>query len=75
MKIQLLASNGGSHPRAVVQFLTTYLVNDTLAIDAGSLGCFASWDRQQRMYLHDGQLWRVSDEPFDTEIYDTPNRQ
>src|SRR5208337_1011591 len=24
---------------------------------------------QQSMYLHDGKLWRVSDDPFDTEIY------
>jgi hypothetical protein len=24
---------------------------------------------QQQMYLHDGQLWRVSDDPFDLEIY------
>jgi hypothetical protein len=24
---------------------------------------------QQAMYLHDGKLWRVSDDPFDTEIY------
>jgi hypothetical protein len=24
---------------------------------------------QQQMYLHDGRLWRVSDDPFDLEIY------
>ena len=26
-------------------------------------------EEQQRMYLHDGRLWRVSDDPFDSEIY------
>jgi hypothetical protein len=26
-------------------------------------------EEQQQMYLHDGRLWRVSDDPFDTEIY------
>ena len=26
-------------------------------------------EEQQRMYLHDGKLWRVSDDPFDAEIY------
>ena len=26
-------------------------------------------EEQQRMYLHDGKLWRVSDDPFDLEIY------
>jgi hypothetical protein len=24
---------------------------------------------QQRMYLRDGHVWRVSDDPFDTDIY------
>ena len=26
-------------------------------------------EEQQRMYLHDGQLWTVSDDPWDDEIY------
>jgi hypothetical protein len=26
-------------------------------------------EEQQRMYLHGGQLWRVSDDPYDLEIY------
>jgi cAMP phosphodiesterase len=32
-----------------MQYLTTYLVNDMLAIDAGSLGYFASWAEQQQI--------------------------
>jgi hypothetical protein len=26
-------------------------------------------EEQQRMYLRDGKVWRVSDDPFDTDIY------
>ncbi len=29
-------------------------------------------EEQQRMYLHDGQVWRVSDDPFDLDIYRPP---
>ena len=29
-------------------------------------------EEQQKMYLHDGRLWRVSDDPYDTEIYNPP---
>ena len=46
MRIELLPS---SIPAADGQFLTTYLVNDTVAIDAGSLGLLADLRRQQRV--------------------------
>ncbi len=49
MRIKLLPSDGGSGTSRSVQFLTTYLVNDLLAMDAGSLGCFATWEEQQRV--------------------------
>lgn len=49
MRVKLLASDGGSGLLPSPQFLTTYLVNGSLAIDAGSLGYFAAWDEQQRV--------------------------
>ncbi len=47
MRIKLLASDCGSDPLQSRQFLTTYLVNGSLALDAGSLGYFATWEEQQ----------------------------
>lgn len=29
-----------------------------------------SLEEQQRMYLHDGRVWRVSDDPFDADVYE-----
>jgi len=46
MRIELLPS---SHPGADAQFLTSYLVNDEVAIDAGSIGLLADLRRQQRI--------------------------
>lgn len=43
MKVELLAS---SVPAGDAQFLVSYLVNDAVAIDAGSLGLLANLDRQ-----------------------------
>ncbi|HEY2759314.1 MAG TPA: hypothetical protein VGI75_01185 [Pirellulales bacterium] len=28
-----------------------------------------NFDEQQRMYLHNGRVWRVSDDPFDRDLY------
>lgn len=44
MKIQLLSGGGLSNPKE--QYLTSFLVNDTIAIDAGSLPLALSRDRQ-----------------------------
>jgi ribonuclease BN (tRNA processing enzyme) len=41
-----IASDGGELPG---QYLISYLINDTLAIDAGSLGLFGSPDEQARI--------------------------
>jgi len=46
MRIELLPS---SQPASDRQFLVSYLVNDTVAIDAGSIGLLADLDRQQRV--------------------------
>ena len=46
MRIELLPS---SQPASDRQFLVSYLVNDTVAIDAGSIGLLADIDRQQRV--------------------------
>ena len=29
-------------------------------------------DEQQRIYLHGGQFWRASDDPFDRNVYHPP---
>ena len=46
MRIELLPS---SHPGTDAQFLTSYLVNDEVAIDAGSIGLLADLRRQQHI--------------------------
>ncbi|MCX7390107.1 MAG: 3',5'-cyclic-nucleotide phosphodiesterase [Planctomycetota bacterium] len=46
MKIELLPS---SVPVSDVQYLTTYLINDEIAIDCGSLGLLADLERQKRV--------------------------
>lgn len=38
MRLTLLPSCASNHPASSWQFLTTFVVNDTLAVDAGSLG-------------------------------------
>ena len=42
VKVILLPSSVSDRPEAQDQFLTTYLINDCLAIDAGSLGLFGT---------------------------------
>ena len=46
MRVELLPS---SLPAGDAQFLVTFLVNDVVAIDAGSLGLLADLDRQRRV--------------------------
>ena len=46
MKVELLPS---SIPPSDAQFLVTFLVNDTVAIDAGALGLLADLRRQERV--------------------------
>jgi cAMP phosphodiesterase len=46
MQVELLPS---SVPASDAQFLVSFLVNDTLAIDAGSLGILADLERQRRV--------------------------
>ena len=46
MRIELLPS---SVPAGAAQFLVTFLVNDAVAVDAGSLGLLADLDRQRRV--------------------------
>jgi cAMP phosphodiesterase len=46
MKVELLPS---SVPASESQFLVSFLVNDTVAVDAGSLGLLADLDRQERV--------------------------
>lgn len=46
MRVELLSS---SIPQSSSQFLVTFLVEDVLAIDAGSLGLLADLDRQTRV--------------------------
>jgi len=46
MRVELLPS---SLPPSDLQFLVSYLVNDTVAIDAGPLGLLADLGRQQRV--------------------------
>lgn len=46
MKVELLPS---SIPPSDAQFLVTFLVNDTVAIDAGALGLLADLGRQERV--------------------------
>lgn len=46
MRIELLPS---SQPPSDRQFLVSYLVNDSVVIDAGSIGLLADLDRQQRV--------------------------
>lgn len=46
MKVELLPS---SVPVSDAQFLVSFLVNDTVAVDAGSLGLLADLDRQRRV--------------------------
>jgi cAMP phosphodiesterase len=46
MRVELLPS---SVPASDAQFLVTFLVNDAVAVDAGSLGLLADLDRQRRV--------------------------
>lgn len=47
MKVKLVGSSVGDGPAR--QFLTSYLIDDTLAIDAGSVGFMSSLDAQRRI--------------------------
>ncbi len=46
MRVELLTS---SHPPSDQQFLVTYLINDEVAIDAGSVGLLADLKRQEQI--------------------------
>ena len=46
MKVILLPSSVSDRPECQAQFLTTYLINDSLALDAGSLGLFGTAHEQ-----------------------------
>jgi cAMP phosphodiesterase len=49
VKITLLPSSVSEYHRDQLQFLSSYLVNDTLAIDAGCIGFFGSPQEQARI--------------------------
>ncbi|MBL8795899.1 MAG: 3',5'-cyclic-nucleotide phosphodiesterase [Planctomycetia bacterium] len=49
MKITLLPSSLGIDGAPTRQFLTSFLINDTVAIDAGSLGYWHRWQDQARV--------------------------
>jgi ribonuclease BN (tRNA processing enzyme) len=49
VKITLVPSAVGGHGQALLQYLTSYLINDTVAIDAGSLGVFKTPADQARI--------------------------
>jgi ribonuclease BN (tRNA processing enzyme) len=49
LKIQLLPSSVGEGPSGGHQYLTTYLINDDLAVDAGCLGFYAGPAEQSRV--------------------------
>lgn len=49
MKIQLLPSATSTTGERELQFLTTYLINDNLAIDAGSLGLALDLEAQRKI--------------------------
>src|SRR5262245_9417827 len=49
VKVLLIPSWTGGPPAEAYQYLTSFLVNDTLAIDAGSLGFHGSPDQQARI--------------------------
>lgn len=49
MKITLVPSSVSSGPAAQNQFMTSFLVDDSIAIDAGSLGFFGSPQEQARV--------------------------
>lgn len=49
MKITLLPSSLGTDAAAARQYLTSFIVNETVAIDAGSLGLLHSWEDQARL--------------------------
>lgn len=49
MRIRMLGSSVGPEASGGCQYLTSFLVNDRIAIDAGSLGYLASLDRQARV--------------------------
>jgi ribonuclease BN (tRNA processing enzyme) len=46
VKVILLPSSVSDRPESQAQFLTTYLINDAVAIDAGSLGLYGSAQEQ-----------------------------
>ncbi|NCY02721.1 MAG: 3',5'-cyclic-nucleotide phosphodiesterase, partial [Planctomycetia bacterium] len=46
MRVELLNS---SVPQSELQFLVSFLVNDEVAVDAGSLGLLADLRRQRRV--------------------------
>ena len=49
MKVQLLPSSFPSRPDRGAQYLTTFVINDEIAIDAGSLGLVGSPGEQARI--------------------------
>jgi ribonuclease BN (tRNA processing enzyme) len=49
VNIQLLPSSVSTQPGSPNQYLTSFIINDVLAIDAGSLGLFQSPDEQSRV--------------------------
>jgi cAMP phosphodiesterase len=49
VKIQLLPSSVADKPDGPNQYFTSYIVNDRLAVDAGSLGLFQSPQEQSRI--------------------------
>ena len=46
MKISLLPSSLGRNENCALQYLTSFLIDDVLAIDAGSLGFFRAPEQQ-----------------------------
>lgn len=72
MKVELLPS---CVPAGGAQFLVTFLVNDTLAVDAGSLGLLADLDRQRRVrhvFLTHGHLDHIATLPLFLENVHEP---
>ena len=50
MNINLLPSSFGMPGHSTLQFLTSFVINDTLAIDAGSLTSGLTFEEQRRLF-------------------------
>lgn len=78
MRVELLPSSFAAAPGAgMPQFLSSYLVGDSIVIDAGSIGLQADLDRQRRIrhvFLSHGHLDHVASLPILIENVFAPGR-